>query len=157
MLTDGLEWITFGLLWCFYQLFGHSFWRHPFTAEHPFLRQWYNATFLQIWWRNKLIYILDGLKGRTFSANISSSHYPQERQLSVWNCFTNQYCNGKMLILCFNKSEHANLHIISNCTVLKQKFLYSETVTNGIIFLWNIWRPRQFRQHLRIHSVCIQP
>ncbi len=31
MLTDGLEWC--GLLWCFYQLFGHSFWRHPFTAE----------------------------------------------------------------------------------------------------------------------------
>ncbi len=30
MLTDGLEWC--GLLWCFYQL---SFWRHPFTAEHP--------------------------------------------------------------------------------------------------------------------------
>ncbi len=26
-------WITWGLLWCFYQLFGLSFWRHPFTAE----------------------------------------------------------------------------------------------------------------------------
>ncbi len=24
-----------GLLWCFYQLFGLSFWRHPFTAEDP--------------------------------------------------------------------------------------------------------------------------
>ncbi len=32
-LTDGLEWC--GLLWCFYQLFGLSFWRHPFTAEDP--------------------------------------------------------------------------------------------------------------------------
>ncbi len=60
MLTNGLEWC--GLLWCFYQLFGLSFWRHPFTAEHPLLRQWCNATFLQIWWRNKLIYILDGLR-----------------------------------------------------------------------------------------------
>ncbi len=37
----GVEWITCGLLWCFYQLFGLSFWRHPFTAEHPLLRQWY--------------------------------------------------------------------------------------------------------------------
>ncbi len=55
MLTDGLEWC--GLLWCFYQLFGLSFWRHPFTAEHPLLRQWRNAAFLQIWWRNKLILI----------------------------------------------------------------------------------------------------
>ncbi len=43
MLTDGLEWC--GLLWCFYQLFGLSFWRHPFTAEHPLLRHWCNATF----------------------------------------------------------------------------------------------------------------
>ncbi len=52
-----------GLLWSFYQLFGLSFWRHPFTAEHPLLRHWCNATFLQIWWRNKLILILDGLRG----------------------------------------------------------------------------------------------
>ncbi len=56
------------LLWCFYQLFGLSFWRHPFTAEHPLLRQWCDATFLQIWWRNKLILILDGLRMSTFSA-----------------------------------------------------------------------------------------
>ncbi len=70
MLTDGLEWC--GLLWCFYQLFGLSFWRHPFTAEHPLLRHWWNAKFLQIWWRNKLIYILNGLRGRTF---VSSFHF----------------------------------------------------------------------------------
>ncbi len=30
-----------GLLWCFYQL---SFWRHPFTAEHPLLSKWWNAS-----------------------------------------------------------------------------------------------------------------
>ncbi len=52
MLTDGLEWC--GLLWCFYQLFGLSFWRHPFTAEHPLLRHWWNDTFLQTWWRNMI-------------------------------------------------------------------------------------------------------
>ncbi len=62
-------WITCGLLWCFYQLFGLSFWRHPFTAEDPLVSKWWNARFLQIWWRNKLIYILDGLRVRTFSAN----------------------------------------------------------------------------------------
>ncbi len=32
-----------GLFWCFYQLFRLSFWRHPFTAEHPLLRHWCNA------------------------------------------------------------------------------------------------------------------
>ncbi len=58
----GVVWMTCGLLWCFYQLFGLSFWRHPFTAEHPLLRHWCNATFLQIWWRNKPIYILDDLR-----------------------------------------------------------------------------------------------
>ncbi len=67
MLTDGLE--CCGLLWCFYQLFGLSFWRHPFTAEHPLLRQWCRDTFLQIWWRNKLILISDDLRVSTFSAN----------------------------------------------------------------------------------------
>ncbi len=35
-----------GLLWCFYQLFGLSFWRHPFTAEDPLVSKW--CTFLQI-------------------------------------------------------------------------------------------------------------
>ncbi len=34
-----------------------SFWRHPFTAEHPLLRHWCNATFLQIWWN-----VLDDLR-----------------------------------------------------------------------------------------------
>ncbi len=57
----GVVWITCGLLWCFYQLFGLSFWRHPFTAEDPLVSKWCNATFLQIWRRNKLIYMLHGL------------------------------------------------------------------------------------------------
>ncbi len=65
----GVVWITCGLLWCFYQLFGLSFWRHPFTAEHPLLRHWCRDTFLQTWWRNKLIYILNGLSVSTFSAH----------------------------------------------------------------------------------------
>ncbi len=58
----GVVWITCGLLWCFYRMFGLSFWRHPFTAEDPLVRKWWNATFLQIWWRNKLVCISDGLR-----------------------------------------------------------------------------------------------
>ncbi len=45
----GVVWITCGLLWCFYQLFGLSFWRHPFTTEDLLVSKWRNATFLQIW------------------------------------------------------------------------------------------------------------
>ncbi len=33
--------------------------------------QFYNTTFLQIWWRNKLIYILNGLRVSTFSAHFN--------------------------------------------------------------------------------------
>ncbi len=44
----GVVWITCGLLWCFYQLFGLSFWWHPFTAEDPLVSKWCNVTFLQI-------------------------------------------------------------------------------------------------------------
>ncbi len=33
---------------CFYQQFGLSFWRHPFTAEDPLVSKWCNAKFLQI-------------------------------------------------------------------------------------------------------------
>ncbi len=36
------------ILWHFYQLFRHSFWRHPFTAEDPVMSMWCNAKFLQI-------------------------------------------------------------------------------------------------------------
>ncbi len=66
-LIDGLErWITCGLLWCLYQLFGLSFWRHPFTSEAPLVSKWWNAKFLHSMKKNRLIYILDGLRVSTF-------------------------------------------------------------------------------------------
>ncbi len=43
----GVIWITCGLLWCFYQLFGLSFWRHPFTPEDPLVNKRCDAKFLQ--------------------------------------------------------------------------------------------------------------
>ncbi len=48
-----------------------SFWRHPFTTEDPLVSKWCTATFLQIWWRNKLIHILDDVRMSTFSADFS--------------------------------------------------------------------------------------
>ncbi len=44
-------------LFFFYQLFGISFWRHPFNAEDAFVNKWCNAKFL----KKKLIYFVDGL------------------------------------------------------------------------------------------------
>ncbi len=44
MLIDGLEWWVLHVDYCD-QLFGLSFWRHPFTAEDPLVSKWYNANF----------------------------------------------------------------------------------------------------------------
>ncbi len=46
-------WITCRLSWCFYQLFGPSFWRHPFTAEDQLVNKRCNAKFLQLWSHEK--------------------------------------------------------------------------------------------------------
>ncbi len=49
--SQEINWWT-GEVWIivmFYQLFGLSFWRHPFTAEHPMVSKWCKATFQQIW------------------------------------------------------------------------------------------------------------
>ncbi len=92
MLTDGLEWC--GLLWCFYQLFGLWFWRHPFTAEHPLVSKWCNVTFLQIWCRNKLIYILGGPRVRKYSA-----------KFNYWVNYTTYYMKGNL-----NVKNRGNKH-----------------------------------------------
>ncbi len=50
-------------------------------TEDPLVSKWCNATFLQIWWRNKLIFVLDGLRASTFSVNYSSKAFRSHR---VW-------------------------------------------------------------------------
>ncbi len=48
--SQDVNWLTgVDYLWCFYQLFGLSFWRHPFTAEDPLVSKWCNDTFLFQW------------------------------------------------------------------------------------------------------------
>ncbi len=47
--SQDVNWWTWrGFLWCFYQLFGLWFWRHPFTTEHPLVSKWWYITFNQI-------------------------------------------------------------------------------------------------------------
>ncbi len=38
----GVLWITCVLLWCFHQLCGFSFWRHPFNTEDPLMSKRWN-------------------------------------------------------------------------------------------------------------------
>ncbi len=42
--STGVVWITCEYI-VFYQLFGLSFWRHPFTVEDPLVSKWGNAKF----------------------------------------------------------------------------------------------------------------
>ncbi len=81
---SGVVWITCGLLWCFYQLFELSFWRHPFTAD-PLVSKWYNL----FWWRNKPIYILQGLRVKhifsTFSLFEWTTCLKQEDTICRWD------------------------------------------------------------------------
>ncbi len=52
----------------FYQLFGLSFWRHPFTAEDPLVRKWCNDELLQIMLSHYILYssIYDHLQIQMF-------------------------------------------------------------------------------------------
>ncbi len=56
-----------GLLWCFYQSLILT---APIHCRASIADKWCIATFLQIWWRNKLILILDVMSVSPFSANI---------------------------------------------------------------------------------------
>ncbi len=99
MLTDGLEWCV---LLCCYQLFGLSFWRHPFTAEHPLMSKWCDATFLQIWWRNKLILILDIFLGEIILKGLRVWEYTVLTlcsPLATHCCDTTQCTGGAQSIL----------------------------------------------------------
>ncbi len=80
----GVVWITCGLLWCFYQLFWLSFWRHPFTAEDPLVSKWCNATFLQICSDKETTRILDGLRVSKSSANL---HFWVNYSFKIWDGF----------------------------------------------------------------------
>ncbi len=78
-----------------------SFWRHPFTAEHPLVNKWCNAPNL-FWWKNKLIYILNGLRLRTFPANVHSFRHCIKPDL--WPIFGQQCTRLETLSLgiCIN-------------------------------------------------------
>ncbi len=58
-------WIMF--YYCFYQLFGLSFWWHPLTAEDLLVSIWYNVKFSKyVLMRKQFISILHGLRLSTY-------------------------------------------------------------------------------------------
>ncbi len=69
----GVVWITC-VLWCLYELFRLSFWRHPFTAEDPLVSKWCNLKFLQIhlgWPEGEYIFIF----GSTIPLRVKNKPY----------------------------------------------------------------------------------
>ncbi len=65
-LWAGVMWITV----MFYQLFGLSFWCHPFVSEDPMMSNWLTLNFSKR--RNKRLYILADLRVSTSFVNV---HY----------------------------------------------------------------------------------
>ncbi len=133
-----MVWINCGLLWCFYQLFGLSFWRHPFTAEHPLLRHWCSDTFLQTWWRNKLVYISDGLRMRMFSANgwtipLNSSH-SESWALNRWTRVTGESNSEVVLsVLRFMQQLRSSTNSIITC-IHSDKHTFALIVASEVLW-----------------------
>ncbi len=74
-------WITYGFLWCFYQLFELSFWRHPFTAEDPLAVNFPKSLLV-----TKQIHLHQDEQIFTFGWAISLIHYIP-RLLKLYNSF----------------------------------------------------------------------
>ncbi len=135
-------WITCGLLWCFYQLFGLSFWRHPFTAEDPLVSKWWNSTFLQTWWRNKLIYIWDSLRVY-FQQTVISEYF------CSFNCgFPQSVLVHQSLLFCTIKARQCEIKvsfcscsesvsIAHVCSITLR--LFQETPAHGRTYCFNTY------------------
>ncbi len=111
-----------------------SFWRHPFTAEHRLLRHWCNATFLQIWWRNKLIHTLDGLKVSTFSLYLSKSW--DIKAISFVICISWGLCS---VLQCYNNPQ---THVLLSVSPPSGLILTHSTGPWGqieLLFIWLCW------------------
>ncbi len=65
--SPDVNWWT-GVVWIIVMFLSDS--HSDGTHSLPLLRHWCNATFLQIWWRNKLILISDDLRMSKYVANV---------------------------------------------------------------------------------------
>ncbi len=91
-----------------YQLFGLSFWRHPYTAEDLLVKKWCNHKFLQICSDEETNLSTDGLRVNTFSANFHfwvNYSFESFSGLGDLICFLLQW--DTYVIWCF----HANLNV----------------------------------------------
>ncbi len=108
----GVVWIFCGVLWCFYQLFGLSFWRHPFTAEDPLVSKWHNTKFLQNCWDEEtnlcayshdtaVVKISQGYLLKLLLCQLFEGKYSQHPALCSyvsWYCFTNWWTASDVLV-----------------------------------------------------------
>ncbi len=137
MLTDGLEWCELLVAYCDVCI-RLSFWRHPFTAEHPLVRKWWSDTFPQICWRNKLILILADLKLKKFSANINFWVYYSFKWL--FGEFIPKYCLIVTAFLVSVTEEILTVHDYMLITIC----IYHATDLNtlGLFCVWVRWADR---------------
>ncbi len=63
-------------LWCFYQPFALSFWRHPFTAEYLLVSKWSNSKLLQICYDEEInSSVIGWLQGEWANFHVSMNYF----------------------------------------------------------------------------------
>ncbi len=112
-----------GLLWCFYQLFGLSYWWHSFTEEDPFVSKWCKATniyiyifffflysdsqsSLMLFWTPLLLYEQN-------SSTVESKSYMNDMMVSKWCYNLNFWVNFPSLLQLNRHNCWVNINILS--------------------------------------------
>ncbi len=124
-------WITCVISWWFYQFFGLSFWRHPFTTKDLLMSKWFNATFL---------HICSSEKANSFSANCN-----------FWVKYSFNSNNAK-------NEAGANSHIQFNSTELipySHTPWHSHNTCPKTIVLVSTFSRHFYPKWLTVHSGCV--
>ncbi len=107
-----------------------SFWRHPFTAEHPPVSKWCNVTFLQIWWKTNSS-TSDGLRVQMLISGWNISYY---NLCYLFFFFINAtFCN----ILLFN-TWHSYIKCALNAQILLGATVYHHYISQTSLWSLNI-------------------
>ncbi len=94
----------------FYQLFGLSFWRHPFTAEDPLVSKWCNATFLQIYSDEETIFSISTSTGLPEGEYIFNKIHFWEKDFKMyktWAVYRHDSCSQHKLCYCLNTRKES--------------------------------------------------
>ncbi len=139
--------ITCGLLWCFYQLFGLSFWWHPFAAEDTLVSKWIVFT---TYFTNTCSLVEHETKWKILLApKLSSSVF-----FKVHNVISSVLLNNSLdaLILRFEAPDSRNRWDSPLFTIQQEDSLPFEAISDAL-FKRKAPPPNQSTQSVRVLAV----